>query len=108
MLFVVIVVEVSDRRLDCTVCVTAIYGEACLLLHSHAMHPVYGLHDEPLTPVTSEPCFVKASIVHRINTELAQRFQREHALYVYHSQCHYQVPDPTWDCTQEGCREWRR
>ena len=83
--------------------------------------PVYanhGPHTDPYTnpwfwkSVTSEPCFVKAATVHRVNAALAERFRKEHPLFVYHSQCHYDpkavgVPEHTWDCTTDGCREWK-
>lgn len=79
----------------------------------------HGPHTEPFTnpwfwkSVTSEPCFVKAALVHRVDTALAQRFRREHPLFVYHSQCHWDskavgLPDATWECTAANCREWRR
>ena len=72
----------------------------------------HGDHDEPFTnpwfwkSVTTEPCFVKGSNVHKTDTELALRFKKEHPLYVYHSQCH-PASAATWECTSDNCREYR-
>lgn len=97
---------------------SSIGGIAAALAGVAPVYANYGRHTEPYTnawfwrSITSEPCFVKASVLHRTNTTLAQRFKREHPLFVYHSQCHYDpqsvsLPAPTWECTAENCREWR-
>jgi hypothetical protein len=63
--------------------------------------------------LSSEPCFVKAAELQKQNTELAQRFKKEHPLYVYHSQCHYAASaigyrPASWECTTTDCRESKR
>lgn len=98
---------------------SSIGGLAAALAGVAPVFANHGPHTEPFTnpwfwkSVTSEPCFVKAALVHRVDTALAQRFRREHPLFVYHSQCHWDskavgLPDATWECTAANCREWRR
>jgi hypothetical protein len=78
-----------------------------------------GPHTDPFVnpwhwkALSSEPCFTKASEVHKVDTELSKRFRKEHPLFVYHNQCHFAnsavgFPAPTWECTMEACREFRR
>lgn len=96
---------------------SSIGGGAAAMARVRPVYANHGEHDDPFKnpwfwkSVTSEPCFVKAAHLHHANTTLAERFRREHPLYVYHSQCHYaptaiRVPAATWECTETACREW--
>lgn len=74
--------------------------------HNHPFfNPWYGM------TITSEPCFCKAAVVHRINGSLASLFKRQHPLWMHHNQCHYDPkvidwPGPEWECAYDkSCRE---
>lgn len=81
------------------------------------VYVIHGPHNDPFfnpwyaKAITSEPCFCKAAIVHRVNSTLAWQFRHEHPLWMHHNQCSYDPKvinwaGPQWECALgQSCRE---